>query len=80
MFDKIKSVISDAAISLADNAQNFNNHTLRVEELYNNYNALSNNRFANNRDYQKQLQNMGVSYSGLNKVMTLLARFNPASK
>jgi hypothetical protein len=75
MFDKIKSLMSKSAESLADNADNFNN-TLRLQQLYQNYGALSNNRFANNRDYQKQLQCMGVSYSGLNKVMTLLARFN----
>jgi hypothetical protein len=79
MFDKIKSLMSDSATSLADNVDNFNN-TLRLQQLYQNYGALSNNRFANNRDYQKQLQCMGVSYGGLNKVMTLLARFNPASK
>ncbi len=79
MFDKIKSLMSDSATSLADNVDNFNN-TLRLQQLYQNYGALSNNRFANNRDYQKQLQCMGVSYGGLNRVMTLLARFNPASK
>ena len=79
MFDKIKSLMSDSATSLADNVDNFNN-TLRLQQLYQNYGALSNNRFANNRDYQKQLQCMGISYGGLNKVMTLLARFNPASK
>lgn len=79
MFDKIKSLMSKSAESLADNADNFNN-TLRLQQLYQNYGALSNNRFVNNRDYQKQLQCMSVSYGGLNRVMTLLARFNPASK
>jgi hypothetical protein len=79
MFNKIKSLMSESAVSLADNADNFNN-TLRLQQLYQNYGALSNNRFANNRDYQKQLQCMSVSYGGLNRVMTLLARFNPASK
>ncbi len=74
MFDKIKSLMSDSATSLADNADNFNN-TLRLQQLYQNYGRLSNNRFANNRDYQKQLQCMSVSYGGLNRVMTLLARF-----
>lgn len=74
MFDKIKSLMSKSAESLADNADNFNN-TLRLQQLYQNYGRLSNNRFANNRDYQKQLQNMGVSYSGANKIMTLLVRF-----
>jgi hypothetical protein len=74
MFDKIKSLMSDSATSLADNVDNFNN-TLRLQQLYQNYGTLSNNRFANNRDYQKQLQCMSVSYGGLSRVMTLLARF-----
>lgn len=71
MFDKIKSLMSKSAESLADNADNFNN-TLRLQQLYQNYGALSGNRFANNRDYQKQLKCMGVSYGGLNLILKVI--------
>lgn len=74
MLEQINQMVAQVINPLADTVGNFNT-TLQLQQLYNNYGQLSNNRFSNDRDYQKQLKAMAISYGGLNKIMNVVGRY-----
>jgi hypothetical protein len=73
MLNQIKKLFNQSLESLKDSPEEFN-RALQIAQLQDNYARLSNNRFANNPDYQRELKAMGTSYGGMMKITQLLAR------
>ena len=57
-----------------DNLNTFNRTQLMLS-IENNYDNLSNNRFANSNDYQRKQKALLTSISGMSKIMGVVGRF-----
>jgi hypothetical protein len=77
MFNKLKSLFTNSLESFAEDANSFTSVSQQIANLENDYNRLSNNRFANSPDYQKKQKDMLTSLSGASKLISLVNRFKP---
>ena len=75
MLNKLKSLFTNSLETFAEDANSFTSVSQQIANLENDYNRLSNNRYFNNRDYQKKQKDMLTSLSGASKLLNLVARF-----
>ena len=75
MLNKLKSLFTNSLESFAEDANSFTSVSQQIANLENDYNRLSNGRFANTPDYQVKQKKMLTSLSGALKLISLVNRF-----
>lgn len=76
MLSQLKQLFTQSLESFSDNPESFNK-LQQILALENDYNRLSNDRFANNPDYQVKQKKMLTSLSGASKLLSVVGRFKP---
>lgn len=77
MLKKLKKLFTNSLENFAEDANSFTSVSQQIANLENDYNRLSNNRYFNNRNYQKKQKDMLTSLSGASKILNLVAKFKP---
>lgn len=76
MFNNLKQLFTNTLESFSDTPEQFQRVQLMLS-IENNYDNLSNNRFANSNDYQRKQKALLTSISGMSKVVNLVNKFKP---
>ncbi len=76
MLDNLKQLFTNTLESFSDTPESFQRTQLMLS-IENNYDNLSNNRFANSNDYQRKQKALLTSISGMSKVVNLVNKFKP---
>lgn len=76
MLDNLKQLFTNTLESFNNTPDAFNRTQLMLS-IENNYDNLSNNRFANSNDYQRKQKALLTSISGMSKIMGVVGRFKP---
>lgn len=74
MLNNLKQLFTNTLESFSDTPENFQRTQLMLS-IENNYDNLSNNRFANSNDYQRKQKALLTSISGMSKLMGVVGRF-----
>ena len=75
MLNKLKSLFTNSLENFAEDSNSFTSVSQQIANLENDYNRPSNNRYFNNRNYQKKQKDMLTSLSGASKLISLVNRF-----
>jgi hypothetical protein len=76
MLNNLKQLFTNTLESFSDTPENFQRVQLMLS-IENNYDNLSNNRFANSNDYQRKQKALLTSISGMSKIVNLTNKFKP---
>lgn len=74
MLDNLKQLFTNTLESFNDTPEQFQRTQLMLS-IENNYDNLSNNRFANSNDHQRKQKALLTSISGMSKLMGVVGRF-----
>lgn len=74
MLNNLKQLFTNTLESFSDTPEQFQRTQLMLS-IENNYDNLSNNRFANSNDYQRKQKALLTSISGMSKIMGVVGRF-----
>ena len=74
MLNNLKQLFTNTLESFSDTPEQFQ-RTQLILSIENNYDNLSNNRFANSNDYQRKQKALLTSISGMSKIMGVVGRF-----
>lgn len=74
MLDNLKQLFTNTLESFNDTPEQFQRLQLMLS-IENNYDNLSNNRFANSNDHQRKQKALLTSISGMSKIMGVVGRF-----
>lgn len=76
MLNNLKQLFTTTLESFSDTPESFQRTQLMLS-IENNYDNLSNNRFANSNDYQRKQKALLTSISGMSKIVNLTNKFKP---
>lgn len=74
MLNNLKQLFTNTLESFSDTPEQFQRVQLLLS-IENNYDNLSNNRFANSNDYQRKQKALLTSISGMSKIVGVVGRF-----